>query len=103
MLPEGRFSLEAHALLSRLLSLAVAGTAKVQQATSSEVCEPTDPNVGGGVDRSKIPAADFAGKNKSFPIVEPKDVADAAASIGRAGEDNYSSDELKTRIIAIAK
>lgn len=62
-----------------------------------------DPNVGGGTDRDKIPAADFAGKGKSFPIVTPKDVADAAASIGRAGADNYSTDELKARIIAIAK
>jgi hypothetical protein len=62
-----------------------------------------DPNVGGGVDRSKLPAQDFAGKNRSFPIVTPQDVADAATSIGRAGPDNYSTDELKTRIIAIAK
>jgi hypothetical protein len=62
-----------------------------------------DPNVGGGVDRDQIPAADFAGKNRSYPIVKPGDVADAAASIGRAGPDNYSADELKKRIIAIAK
>lgn len=62
-----------------------------------------DPNVGGGTDRTKIPAADFAGKSRSFPIVTPKDVADAAASIGRAGAGNYSTDELKRRIIAIAK
>jgi hypothetical protein len=62
-----------------------------------------DPNVGGGVDRAKLPAADFAGKNRSYPIVTPGDVADAAAAIGRAGSDNYSADELKRRIIAIAK
>lgn len=62
-----------------------------------------DPNVGGGTDRDTIPAADFAGKNRSFPIVTPKDVADAAASLGRAGADNYAPDELKARIIAIAK
>jgi hypothetical protein len=62
-----------------------------------------DKSVGGGVDRDKIPAADFAGKNRSFPIVTPGDVADAAAAIGRAGADNYSTDELKRRIIAIAK
>jgi len=62
-----------------------------------------DKNVGGGVDRDKIPDEDFAGKNRSFPIVRPGDVADAAASIGRAGPDNYSTDELKRRIIAIAK
>jgi len=61
-----------------------------------------DPNVGGGVDRDKIPAEDFAGKDRSFPIVTPSDVADAAQSIGRAGKDNYSSDQLKANIIRIA-
>jgi hypothetical protein len=54
-------------------------------------------------ERDKIPAQDFAGKNRSFPIATPADVAAAAASIGRAGSDNYSTDELKRRIIAIAK
>jgi hypothetical protein len=77
-----------------------AGTGAAVDATEEAKA---DPNVGGGTDRSKIPAADFAGKNRSFPIVSPKDVADAAASIGRAGSDNYSSDQLKRRIIAIAK
>lgn len=62
-----------------------------------------DPNVGGGVDRDKIPAKDFAGKNRSFPIVTPGDVSDAASSIGRAGPDNYTPDKLKARIIAIAQ
>ena len=62
-----------------------------------------DKNVGGGVDRDKIPAEDFAGKNCSFPIVKPGDVSDAASSIGRAGPDNYSSDVLKANIIKIAK
>lgn len=61
-----------------------------------------DPNVGGGVDRDKIPAADFAGRDRSFPIVTPGDVSDAASSIGRAGADNYSSDELRRRITSIA-
>lgn len=80
------------------------GTA-VKRVVSYEpvMAEAVDPNVGGGVDRSKIPAADFAGKNRSFPIVTPGDVADAARSIGRAGPDDYSSDELKRRIIAIAR
>jgi hypothetical protein len=71
-------------------------------AMLQEVSEATDPNVGGGVDRSKIDDSDFAGKNRSFPIVTPKDVSDAASSIGRAGADNYTADELKSRIIAIA-
>lgn len=61
-----------------------------------------DPNVGGGTDRDKIPASDFAGRNRSFPIVKPGDVSDAASSIGRAGPDNYSSDKLKENIIRIA-
>lgn len=63
----------------------------------------TDPDVGGGVDRDKISAEDFAGRNRSFPIVTPADVDDAARSIGRAGADNFSSDELKANIIRIAK
>lgn len=62
-----------------------------------------DPDVGGGVDRDKIPAEDFAGKNRSFPIVTPGDVSDAASSIGQAGDDNYPSDKLKANIIRIAK
>lgn len=62
-----------------------------------------DPSVGGGVDRDKIPAADFAGRDRSFPIVTPGDVQDAASSIGRAGSSNYSSDKLKANIIRIAR
>jgi hypothetical protein len=60
-----------------------------------------DPDVGGGVDRDKIPASDFAGADRSFPIVTPKDVHDAALSLGRAkGQD---TDKIKNRIIAIAR
>jgi hypothetical protein len=62
-----------------------------------------DPNVGGGVDRDKIPEEDFAGKNRSYPIKTPGDVYDAAQSIGRAGADNYSSDVLRANITKIAK
>ena len=62
-----------------------------------------DPNVGGGTDRDKIPAEDFAGRDRSFPIVKPGDVQDAASSIGRAGPDNYTSDELRQRITSIAE
>lgn len=62
-----------------------------------------DPNVGGGTDRDKIPAGDFAGRDRSFPIVTPGDVSDAASSIGRAGSDNYSSEQLKDNIIRIAR
>lgn len=56
-----------------------------------------------GADRKKIPDEDFAGKGDSYPIEKPADVAAAASSIGRAGDDNYSSDELKRNIIAIAR
>ena len=59
-----------------------------------------DPNVGGGVDRDKIPAADFAGPNRSFPIVTPQDVADAARSLGRA---KGPTGPIKAKIISIAK
>ncbi len=52
--------------------------------------------------RKTLTAGDFAGKGKSFPIVKPADIAAAASSIGRAGSDNYSSDKLKSNIIAIA-
>ena len=61
-----------------------------------------DPNVGGGTDRDKIPAEDFAGKDRSYPIVSPGDVSDAASSIGRAGPENYSADKLRANIIRIA-
>lgn len=62
-----------------------------------------DANVGGGVDRDKLPAGDFAGKNRSFPIVTPGDVSDAASSIGRAGSDNYSAEQLRANITRIAR
>lgn len=61
-----------------------------------------DPSVGGGVDRDKIPSSDFAGRDRSFPIVTPGDVSDAASSIGRAGAGNYSSDQLRANITRIA-
>ena len=38
-----------------------------------------DPGVGGGVDRDKLPETDFAGPNRSFPIVTQGDVSDAAS------------------------
>jgi hypothetical protein len=74
----------------------------LQQRATAEKRD-MDPDVGGGTDRDKIPAADFAGRNRSFPIVTPGDVSDAASSIGRAGSDNYSSDKLKENIIRIAR
>lgn len=62
-----------------------------------------DPNVGGGVKREDVPDEDHAGKNRSFPIVTPGDVSDAASSLGRAGEDNFSTDKIKQNIISIAQ
>lgn len=62
-----------------------------------------DPNVGGGVDRDKLPDSDFAGKNRSFPIVTEADVSDALHSIGRAGSDNYDAATLKRNILRIAR
>lgn len=76
-----------------------------ERVASGEITEKRkmDPDVGGGVDRDKIPAEDFAGRDRSFPIVTPGDVSDAASSIGRAGADNFSSDQLKRNIIRIAR
>ncbi len=54
-------------------------------------------------ERQKMPEEDFAGKGRSFPIQTPEDVHDAAASIGRAGGDNHSPEELKANIKKIAK
>lgn len=60
-----------------------------------------DPNVGGGVDRDKIPDGDFAGPHRSLPIVTPKDVHDAWI---RANTVNGGDiDEMHRRITAIAK
>lgn len=46
---------------------------------------------------------DFAGKGKSFPILQPGDVQAAVHAMGRAGDKNVGSSTLKSRIIAIAK
>jgi hypothetical protein len=51
--------------------------------------------------REKI--KNFAGKGNSYPIETPADVAAAAASVGRAGPDNYSQNTIKANIIRIAK
>ncbi len=58
-----------------------------------------DPNVGGGVDRDQLSAGDFAGPDRSFPIVTPGDVSDAASSLGRTKHDPA---QVKRRIISIA-
>lgn len=54
-------------------------------------------------ERKSGSSADFAGKNKSFPIFKPEDVMAAVHSIGRAGPDNYDGETLKRNIISICK
>lgn len=87
----------------RTLDLPYEGDDMAKTASGDVAKRDMDPDVGGGVDRDKIPAEDFAGKDRSYPIVEPKNVHDAAQSIGRAGADNYSPAELRENIIRIAK
>lgn len=75
-----------------------------QQLTEAEIAKREfRPEVGGGVDVDKLPESDFAGRDRSFPIVTPGDVSDAASSIGRAGPKNYSTEKLKENIIRIAR
>jgi HK97 family phage prohead protease len=54
-------------------------------------------------EREGMEPGDFAGKAKSFPINKPEDVKAAFASLGRAGADNYSTDQIKANIVRIAK
>ena len=54
-------------------------------------------------ERDDAASGDFAGKNRSFPILKPADVQAALHSIGRAGSNNYDSATLRRRILAIAK
>ncbi len=53
--------------------------------------------------RDDAGAGDFAGKNKSFPILKKGDVKAAVSSMGRAGAGNFSTAQLKANIIRIAK
>lgn len=57
-----------------------------------------DRGVGGGVDRDKLPESDFAGPNRTYPIVTPGDVSDAGSLIGHADDP----EAVKRRIMAIA-
>lgn len=61
-----------------------------------------DPNVGGGVDRDKIPTEDFADpEHRAFPIVSPKDVADINPNLNH-GNLKGDPEKIKQRAIAIA-
>lgn len=53
-------------------------------------------------ERDKMDSADFAGKGTSFPIKAQADVMAAFHSLGMAGADNYSSDQIRRNIIRIA-
>lgn len=53
----------------------------------------------GGKARDEIPAEDFAGPDKSFPIVDQGSVDSAAHLIGKAA----NPDAVKAKVIAIAK
>jgi hypothetical protein len=62
-----------------------------------------DPNVGGGVDRDKLPASDFVDPaRRRFPIVTAGDVMDAVHSYGRA-KPQIPFATFKRRLTAIAK
>ena len=54
-------------------------------------------------ERDEADAGDFAGKNRSFPILKPGDVQAAFHALGRAGSDNYSTAVIRATIIKIAK
>lgn len=61
-----------------------------------------DPDVGGGVDRDKLPASDFVDpKGRRFPIVTAADVSDAVSSYGRA-KPKIPFEKFKRRVTAIA-
>ena len=62
-----------------------------------------DPDVGGGVDRDKIPSKDHVDpKGRRFPVVTPGDVEDAVSSYGRA-KPLIPMDTFKKRLTAIAR
>lgn len=83
------------------ISVSPADLAKMQTFARQVAVEKRqfDPGVGGGVDRDKLPAEDFAGPDRSYPIVSPKDVEDAGGLIGHADDP----EAVKRRIISIAR
>lgn len=60
-----------------------------------------DPNVGGGIDRDQLPAEDFAGPNRTYPIHTPKDAHDAWMLSGQA--DDKAAVQAKIKAIAQRK
>lgn len=68
-----------------------------------EAKKAVDKNVGGGVDRDKLPASNFVFPDtRTFPVVIAKDVEDAVSSWGRY-RGSHSFDEFKRRLTALAK
>lgn len=62
-----------------------------------------DPDVGGGVDRDKLPTADFVDPTgRRFPIAAPGDVSDAVSSYGRA-KPLIPMKQFRKRLTAIAE
>lgn len=53
--------------------------------------------------RKSMPAEDFAGKNRSFPVSTQADLDAAFSSLGRAGAGNYSISTIRDNLIKIAK
>src|SRR3989304_7212377 len=91
--------------LEEALSFLSDGNTEGALETIKEVLEAQDidPNVGGGVDRSKIPSSDFLDpQRRPFPIVTPKDVHDAVSSFGRA-KPPIPFESFKSRLTSIAK
>lgn len=62
-----------------------------------------DPDVGGGVDRDKIPSEDFVDpKGRRFPVVTAADVSDAVSSYGRA-KPQIPMEKFQRRLTSIAR
>ena len=62
-----------------------------------------DPDVGGGVDRDKLPDSAYVfPATRDFPVVEPGDVSDAVSSWGRyKGKESFAS--FRAKLTALAR
>jgi hypothetical protein len=79
-------------------ALAAKKPKKAKKAARAEKRD-MDPDVGGGVDRDKIPDEDFAGPGRTFPIVKPQDVADTVPNLNHTDHD---PDKIRDNIKRIA-
>lgn len=72
-------------------------------ATAAFDLKNVDKNVGGGVDRDKLPASSYVFPDeKAFPIVIAKDVKDAVSSWGRY-KGTHTFAEFQKKLTALAK